>query len=86
LAFVEQAERGDLSGRARQAVALSRADVSPIQVAAAHDLFQEHPLGSPKLFEVVDPAAAAVAAAHWLQAAADVAAEVAGCAPDEGGT
>jgi hypothetical protein len=44
-------------------------------VAAAHDLFQEHPLGSPKLFEVVDPAAAA-----------DVAAEVAGCAPDEGGT
>jgi hypothetical protein len=28
------------------------------------------------LFSEVDPTAAAVAAAHWLQAAADVAAEV----------
>ncbi|MGH8829065.1 MAG: hypothetical protein ACRDVZ_15995 [Jiangellaceae bacterium] len=81
LAAVEQAERGDLSGRARQAVALSRADVSPVQVSAANELFKENPYGSPRLFEVVDPAAAAVAAAHWLQAAAEVAAEVADCNP-----
>lgn len=45
------------------------------------DIFQEQPLGSAKLFEEVDATAAAIAAAHWLQAAAQVAAECADCDP-----
>jgi hypothetical protein len=78
LAAVEQAELGDLRGRARQAVVLSREDVSPLQVGAADALLREDPFGDERLFTEVDPAAAAVAAAHWLKAAADVAARVAG--------
>lgn len=82
LAAVERAEMGELSGRAGQAVCLSRADASPLQVNAADGLLREHPLGSSsKLFQEVDPTAAAVAAAHWLQAAAEVAGEAAGCNP-----
>ena len=81
LAAVEQAELGDLSGRARQAVVLSREDVSPLQVGAADVLLREDPFGDERLFTEVDPAAAAVAAAHWLQAAADVAARVADADP-----
>lgn len=78
---VERAERGDLTGRAKQAVALTRSDASPLQVIAANDIFQEEPLGSARLFEEVDATAAAIAAAHWLQAAAQVAAEQADCDP-----
>ncbi len=80
---VAAAERGDLSGRAVQAVALDRVDASPVQVAAADRLLAEHPLGSPALLTTVDPAAVCVAAAHWLAAAADVAADAAGIAPTE---
>lgn len=69
---VECAERGDLTERAQQAVTLTRSDVSPLQVIAANAVFQEEPLGSVRLFEEVDATAAAVAAAHWLQAAANV--------------
>ncbi|OXM42795.1 hypothetical protein CFP75_41370 [Amycolatopsis alba DSM 44262] len=83
LRAVEQAERGDLSERAKQAVLLTRADASPLQVNAANDLFREHPLGSEKLLHEVDPTAAAVAAAHWLQAAADITADLAECDPAE---
>jgi hypothetical protein len=78
---VQAAERGDLTGRAVQAVGLDRVDASPVQVAAADQLFDAHPLGSPLLVRTVEPAAACVAAAHWLAAAADVAAEAAGIAP-----
>ncbi|MCA1229825.1 hypothetical protein [Saccharopolyspora sp. 6M] len=81
LAAIELAERGELSGRARQAVELTRADASPVQVAAANALLHEEPLGSPRLFNEIDPTAASVAAAHWLQAAADVVAEVADTGP-----
>ena len=35
IAAIEQAELGDLSGRARQAVVVSRADASPVQIAKA---------------------------------------------------
>lgn len=80
---VEHAERGDLSGRAKQAVCLTRADASPLQINAADDLFREHPTGTDKLFTHFDPTSAAVAAAHWLQAAADVAAEAAECDPTD---
>ncbi|MDT3440073.1 MULTISPECIES: hypothetical protein [unclassified Pseudofrankia] len=71
---VERAELGELSGRARQAVTLSRADASPLQVAAADALLRGDPLGSRALFTDVEPTAAAIAAAHWLHAAAIVAA------------
>jgi hypothetical protein len=70
LAAVEQAECGDITGRAQQAVTMTREDVSPAQVAAADQLFAEHTLGSDELFLHFDPTAAAVAAAHWLAAAA----------------
>lgn len=77
---VESAERGDLSGRAAQAVVLDRLDISPAQVAAADRMLWESPLGSAGLLTSVDPAAACVAAAHWLAAAATVASEVSGVA------
>jgi hypothetical protein len=72
MATVERAELGELTGRAKQATALDRVDASPVQVAAAHTLFDAEPLGHPQLFTTVDPAAACVAAAHWLAAAATV--------------
>ncbi|MET7423627.1 hypothetical protein [Dactylosporangium sp. NPDC005555] len=77
LAAVEQAERGDLSDRARQAVLLTREDVSPAQIAAADHLLRQYPLGTDDLLLSFDPTAASVAAAHWLQAAADVVADLA---------
>ncbi|WP_147403990.1 hypothetical protein [Nocardia panacis] len=76
-AAIESAELGDLTGRARQAVELSRPDVSPAQVQAADDLLRQDPLGSIELFTELDPASAAVAAAHWLYAAAEAAGELA---------
>ncbi|WP_300010814.1 hypothetical protein [Pseudonocardia sp.] len=69
---VERARCGDLSGRARQAVALTRLDASPVQVVAADRLLHEVPMGSERLFTEVEPIAAAVAAAHWLAAAVEV--------------
>lgn len=74
LAAVESAGLGELSGRARQAVTLSRADASPLQIAAADAVLRAEPLGSSALFTDVEPTAAAIAAAHWLHAAATVAA------------
>lgn len=75
---VERALRGDLSGRARQAVELSRLDASPVQIVEADRLLYEVPMGSERLFTEVEPTAAAVAAAHWLQAAVDVTLAVTG--------
>jgi hypothetical protein len=72
LAALENALLGDLSGRARQAVELSRLDVSPLQVVAADRLLAEVPLGGERLFTEVDPTAAAVAATHWLRATIDI--------------
>ncbi|MFJ1708417.1 hypothetical protein [Kitasatospora sp. NPDC088346] len=81
LAAIENAELGDLTGRAQQAVLLSREGASPAQVAAANHLFEQEPFGSKTLFSAIDPTAAAVAAAHWLAAAAEVAAEASGQDP-----
>ncbi|QYC40190.1 hypothetical protein Nocox_12860 [Nonomuraea coxensis DSM 45129] len=78
LAAIEQAELGNLADRARQAVALTREDASPVQVAQANNLLRDDPFGPETLFTEIDPAAAAVAAAHWLDAAATVTAEYAG--------
>ena len=80
MAAIEQAELGDLGGRARQAVTLTREDASPVQVAAADRILEENPLNGDRLFTEVDPTAAAVAAAHWLYAAAEVASAVSGIA------
>ncbi|WP_254858465.1 hypothetical protein [Protofrankia sp. BMG5.30] len=80
---VEQAERGDLSGRARQAIALTRADASPLQVAAADVLLADNPFGDSRLFTEVEPTAAAVAAAHWLHVAATVTARQTGLDPTQ---
>ncbi|MGI5518782.1 hypothetical protein [Streptomyces sp. CA-106131] len=46
LAAVDSAELGDLSGRAQQAVLLSREDASPVQVAAAVRVPIHHPPSS----------------------------------------
>lgn len=83
IAAVQSAELGDLCGRAQQAVLLTRADASPVQVAAAHELLAADPLGSIEMFTDLDPTAAAVAAAHWLGAAAAVAADRAGIDPTQ---
>ncbi|MEV6602400.1 hypothetical protein AB0M36_36955 [Actinoplanes sp. NPDC051346] len=72
VAAVEQAELGDLSGRAIQCVQLTRQDASPVQVAVADEILAKDPLGGDELFLDLDPTAACVAAAHWLKAAADV--------------
>ncbi|SBT40611.1 hypothetical protein [Micromonospora narathiwatensis] len=82
-AAVEGAELGDLSGRSAQAVQLTRQAASPVQVAAADRILMGDPLGGGELFLELDPTSACVAAAHWLQAAADVAADAANsAAPD----
>ncbi|MGC0317049.1 hypothetical protein [Kitasatospora acidiphila] len=81
LAAVENAELGDLTGRARQAVLLSREGASPVQVAAADHLLEQNPFSPPALFTEIDPTAAAIAAAHWLAAAAEVTAEATGHSP-----
>ncbi|BFV56278.1 hypothetical protein KCMC57_up13820 [Kitasatospora sp. CMC57] len=81
LAAVESAELGDLTARAQQAVLLSREDASPVQVTAADHLLDQDPFGPVELFSAIDPTAAAVAAAHWLAAAAEVAADASGQDP-----
>jgi hypothetical protein len=78
---VVRAELGDLSGRAVQAVAVDRLDASPVQVTAADAMLEADPLGSGLLSAPIDPAAACIAAPHWLAAAAGVTARVAGNAP-----
>jgi hypothetical protein len=66
IAAIERAELGDLSGRAAQAVLLTRQDASPVQVAAA-DTLAGSLLGGDQLL-TLDPTAACGAAAHWLYA------------------
>ncbi|WP_433441179.1 hypothetical protein [Nonomuraea sp. CA-141351] len=81
LAAIEQAERGDLSERAQQAVALSREDASPLQISQADRLLHDNPFGSQDLFTEVDPTAAAIAAAHWFHAAVTITAQHTGMHP-----
>ncbi|GAA4952043.1 hypothetical protein HD597_005364 [Nonomuraea thailandensis] len=78
LAAIEQAELGNLTERSRQAVTLTREDASPIQVAQASNLLHDNPFGPEALFTDIDPAAAAIAAAHWLDAAATITADSTG--------
>jgi hypothetical protein len=81
LTAVEQAELGNLTGRAEQAVALSREDASPLQVSQADTLLHRHPFGADDLRTQIDPTAAAIAAANWLFAAVTVAARLTGLHP-----
>ena len=66
---LRRAALGDLSGRANQAVVLTRSDPQPHQVAAAHAYFEKDPIGPTELYTKIDATSAAVAAAHWLDAA-----------------
>lgn len=75
-AAVAAAERGQLDGRAEQAIELGSPDPSPLQVSAADQLLRADPLTPAASFATMDPTAAAVAAAHWLAAAATVTAAV----------
>lgn len=81
LAAIEQAERGDLTERAQQAVALTREDASPLHISQADTLLRQHPFGCPALHTHIEPTAAAIAAAHWLHAAVTVVAQHTGLHP-----
>lgn len=79
LTAVSNAELGNLSGRAAQAVALTRSGASPTQVDAAWRVLEADILGSSSaLMTQYDPTSAAAAAAAWLNAAAHVASETSG--------
>ncbi|GAA5133895.1 hypothetical protein [Pseudonocardia adelaidensis] len=83
LAAASSADRGDLTGRARQAVMLTRVTPSPSQIAQADRLFHEAPAGGPRLYTEVEPSAAGVAAIHWFFAAVDVVARLGGTSVEE---
>jgi hypothetical protein len=73
---VASAELGDLSGRAVQAVVLSRAAASPPQVQAAWDLLATDLFGSTaSLKTALDPTSASIAAVAWLRGAAQIASD-----------
>lgn len=78
-AAVEAAEAGDLTGRAAQAVVLSRVGASPTQIEVAWQALLADPLGCHgALLSQFEPSAAAIAAARCLRCAAEIAAEVSG--------
>lgn len=72
LAAVGRAERGDLTGRVRQASTRTRDRVIPEQVDAASALLWRTPLGSSALGQECDPCSAAEAVVGYLLAAARV--------------
>jgi len=69
IAALRRAALGDLTGRANQAVMLTRSDPQPHQVAAAHAYFEKDPVGPPELYTKIDATSAAVAAVHWYASA-----------------
>lgn len=75
LAAVQDAELGSLDGRARQAATLTRVGASPLHVMTADSLLEAELWRSTAVFDEVEPTAAAIAAAHWLLAAARVASD-----------
>lgn len=78
-AAVEAAEAGDLSGRAAQAVMLSRVGASPTQIEVAWQALLHDPLNAhDQLLTDFEPCAAAIAAARALRCAAEIAADVTG--------
>ncbi|PKB29840.1 serine/threonine-protein kinase [Pseudonocardia alni] len=83
LVAVAAADRGDLTGRAAQAVVHPRPDAPPGQVAAAHTFLHADPLDPRPLLTGVEPNAAAVAVLPWLRAATRVAAQRTGHTADD---
>lgn len=81
LGAADRAARGDLTGRAQQAVMITRLSPSPAQIVEADRLLCDTPTCGEALYTDVEPAAAAVAALHWFLAAATVAAGAAGTTP-----
>lgn len=78
-AAVGAAEAGDLTGRAAQAVVLSRIGASPTQIEVAWQALLADPLGCHwGLLTGFEPSAAAIAAARCLRCAAEITAEVSG--------
>ncbi|ALE74160.1 hypothetical protein AD006_23785 [Pseudonocardia sp. EC080610-09] len=75
---VLDADAGELTGRALQAVRYVRGDVHEGHVATADAVLEADPLEPVGLLTTVEPHSAAVAAVHWLRAAARWVAEVAG--------
>ncbi|NKZ09083.1 hypothetical protein HGB48_35880 [Actinomadura latina] len=72
IAAIEQAELGNLTGRASQALAFTRADASPVQVQAADKILAQNPFGSPDLFSEIEPVAAAVAPTQIIKEADNI--------------
>ena len=66
---LRRAALADLTGRANQAVMLTRSDPQPQQVAAAHAYLERDPLGPPEIYTKIDATSAAVAALHWFDSA-----------------
>lgn len=75
---VLEADRGDLDGRAQQAVAHVRPDVSDTHLVTAHSVLRADPLGPWGLLTSIEPNAAAVAALGWLRTAAGLVSELVG--------
>lgn len=69
LQAVENAERGQLTGRAGQAAVLSRSDPVAAHIVAADTVLRQNLLDAWAGLRELEPTAAAVAAAHWLKAA-----------------
>lgn len=80
---IERAEAGVLTGRGQQATALSRPVASPLQVNAAHDILRADTFNAYDALLQLEPVSAAAAAAEWLWAAAQLAADVSSLHPLE---
>lgn len=78
---VRAADRGDLSGRAQQALEHPRPNARDTQLAAAHALLHADPLGPAQLSTTVEPTAAGIAALRWLRGASAATAVLLGHGP-----
>ena len=81
---LSRATLGDFGGRAGQATWRNRADASPTQVAAAHEVLRRHAEGAESIdgLGYLEPAAACAALVSWCVAAAEVYSEVTGRPPN----
>jgi hypothetical protein len=82
-----RATLGDFGGRAGQATWRNRADASPTQVAAAHEVLRRHAEGAESIdgLSYLEPAAACSALVSWCVAAAEVYGELSGRAAADAG-
>jgi hypothetical protein len=80
---VRAADRGDLSGRAQQAVGHARPTARDAHLVGAHVLLYDQPLGPVELSTTVEPTAAGIAALRWLRAASTATAALVGHSPGD---